>query len=408
MSDLPRQRVQVWLPLFELTPLNAAYARDLQRAQKEWRGEPVIWLLPDIREVKRWYWDFRWFRFWECAVPSETINRILVLHVTEEGFCYPPIGIGLPQSWEGKIPEGLFRKWLNAGRVSLVPGLKEIKTTRPVFEGDRLSYEERLLKVEPGPVVPIVSFDENTGEFTCAWPPPGSHLPSSVSPETESQEICGPVVWEEKPLSPELPTALDRSGSRSVNVWLQWPEPFNEMFPFGGSMDLMFHKALIKRCIEDLNEGKPGVLDEIASWASRFTSQGWTTLELAYIAPTLEARGSKGLLTDIEGKYDIVTESLRELFSHADYCSKFRHQVDIPRVFGWLGYFWWELNQVVNESKEHVPICERCGWVLQGTRKKRYCGPNDNLECFRSRRAEDKRKERQRQKLEAFLKNSPA
>ncbi|WP_173297445.1 hypothetical protein [Thermanaeromonas sp. C210] len=148
--------------MFELSPLNAAYARDLQRAQKEWRGEPVIWLLPDMKEVKRWYWDFRRFRLWECAVPSETINRILVLHVTEEGFCYPPVEIGLSQSWEGKIPEDLFRKWLNVGRVSLVPGCREIKITRPVFEGDRVSYEERLLEVEPGQVMPIVSLVENT------------------------------------------------------------------------------------------------------------------------------------------------------------------------------------------------------------------------------------------------------
>jgi len=46
--------IQIWIPFLWTSPLDATFARDFQRAQREWRGEQYVWLDPDVSEVRRW------------------------------------------------------------------------------------------------------------------------------------------------------------------------------------------------------------------------------------------------------------------------------------------------------------------------------------------------------------------
>jgi len=397
------QAVQLWLPLFEVSVFNDEFRRDLQRAQNAWQGEQFVWLLPDIKEVRRWSWKFDGWHYRELAVPSETLNRIHVVHVTKEGYCFPPYGQGLPDSWNGVIPPELFRLWLNTALPSLIPGRKELKLLRPVFDSDRVKYEERTLEIPPGPVLPIVSFDEKTRRATCKWPP-GDGFPPPVSPEAESIKAMGPFTWERDATLAGCPIALDRSGKMAINVRLRWQQPFNEMFPFGGGPDLMYQHALMRRCVEGVSQGEPAAAREIAARVSEFTARGWTTLELSYVAPTLAVLGEEELLWDIEYRFGIEAQDISQLVEHEDYPKRFQQEVPILRVFGWLGYMWQELNETVNVKGKHIRVCERCGYVIKGTKKKQFCGPDDNIVCYRERRAGDQRRSRQRRSL---LKNSP-
>jgi hypothetical protein len=68
-------------------------------------GEPVVWLLPEIRTPVRWSsGDIR-----NLAVPSEEFDKIDILHVSEKGRIYAP-GVN------GNLPStlaGLLDCWLN-------------------------------------------------------------------------------------------------------------------------------------------------------------------------------------------------------------------------------------------------------------------------------------------------------
>ena len=62
--------VEVWAPLFEVSPLDEVSSGDLQRAHREWRGEDRMWLMPDAKQVERWPVD-EGDRFSECLLPAE-------------------------------------------------------------------------------------------------------------------------------------------------------------------------------------------------------------------------------------------------------------------------------------------------------------------------------------------------
>ena len=49
-----RTPVQVWVPYFWTSPVEAAFKRDLHRAQSQWRGEDRIWLIPGHKRIDRW------------------------------------------------------------------------------------------------------------------------------------------------------------------------------------------------------------------------------------------------------------------------------------------------------------------------------------------------------------------
>ena len=111
--------VEVWEPLFWVSPLNEDFSRDLQRAFLESRGEDRIWLSPSAEKVTRWEdrADPR-LPFRQCQIPSENWNAISVFHVDEQRNVCPKLSyhvdaIENPRGWEGGLPEALYQKWLN-------------------------------------------------------------------------------------------------------------------------------------------------------------------------------------------------------------------------------------------------------------------------------------------------------
>ncbi|NIQ83102.1 MAG: hypothetical protein GTN93_34545, partial [Anaerolineae bacterium] len=134
-SRLP---VQVWAPLFQVSPLDEAFSRDLQRAQREWRGEDRIWLMPGAKRVDRWVVG-KEGDFSECLVPSEEMNLMSVIYVDEDRRLFPPLR--LPDDCQNALPKGLYRKWLNA-TPAFVKGPASVPLAVPVVADDRVSYVE--------------------------------------------------------------------------------------------------------------------------------------------------------------------------------------------------------------------------------------------------------------------------
>ena len=64
--------MQLWLPSLGRSLNFPEVTRDAQRAFKLWRGEPVVWMLPEIRTPVRWSSK----GVWNLAVPTEDLDKI--------------------------------------------------------------------------------------------------------------------------------------------------------------------------------------------------------------------------------------------------------------------------------------------------------------------------------------------
>ena len=70
-----------------------------------------------------------------------------------------------------------------------------------------------------------------------------------------------------------------------------------------------------------------------------------------------------------------------------------RERVPIRRTFGIQGLFWSLLIEALEEGVT-FKSCKRCGKAIQGRKTRAYCGKIENPECFRERRASDRRRAR--------------
>jgi len=375
-----RPMIQLWLPFFPMSPFDGAAARDLQRIKKEWLWETLIYLSPDYKEVSRF--EIRTGEKSRFAaligIPSETTNLIEVINIDEEGNYFPPTGRRIPERWKGKIPENLFQEWLNC-ESPVISNVKEMAAFFPVEKNGQVEFEKKPVVLPPY-IVSSIKIDKSSKNLLLKWPPKNSNLPSSISPEAEIAERA----------------RFTNESEYNPRSWLKWPEPFDRLFPVGGSVDFLYHKDVMKKAIEEKDERT------ILSWRDKFVSTIKIRFDLIWTFPKLirdllsgidpDSEPDSGILVDLQGKFNIQVNSLKEMSEHKDYIKKFIQPVEIPCIFGWIGYFWWELSQRAKEKS--VNICERCGNVIIGNENRRFCSKDENLECFRARKAEDRRRER--------------
>jgi hypothetical protein len=362
---------------------SSAFTRDIERAKKEVTFEDKIWLCPGLKETKRWVRKIDGFTFSECAIPSETRNTITIVRVSKERDLYPPFGDGIPETWKAKLPKGLLEKWLNCNGPFSADIGNIINMQVPLFREKKVFFPTIPVQLQPGPIMPNTHINEKGVTFT--WPSPDSYLLDSISPETESFEKFGRYQWNPSKNN-GIDNVLNSYGKTATHIGLSWPPPFNEMFQLGGGVDLIKQKDHMKECIENLEDKK----SEISSMASKFSSQGQTTLEKLVINPTLMTNTHDELFFILEGRYNIVVQNLDELINHKKYKEIFLKTVPVTNIFGWEGFFWWELNNLVNNLNKSVKHCILCGNVISGKKDKEHCGKKDNKPCYNKRRAADK------------------
>ncbi len=390
-------QIQVWALMFEISPFEEAFSRDLQRAKREWRDEDRIWLIPGAERVARWPVG-EGGRFSECLIPSETMNLISVIHVDEGRRTYPPIG--LPEDWPNLLPEGLYWQWLNATPL-ITEGPKSLRLRIPVARGERVSYVEETFYMEAGPIMPIAGVDEQARLTLLAWPQAGAEAVAPVSPETESRQFFGPLRRERvRADGQDIEVVVPEQDSqfRALNVWLRWPEPFGALFPTGGGADLLYHRGLMRSYLDELRDGRyEKILRETEGWVSLFTGEAQAPLGKAWFMPKVLANPDEVLLV-AEVRYDIAADSLEELVRSKRFQEVERTPIMVRQVRGWLGYFWWEFYC---DLSRHVTIrlCQNCGGVIRGGHADRQCCTRlENLECHRQRNAEAQRRGRRRRK----------
>jgi hypothetical protein len=356
--------VQLWLPFLTYSLFDEAFSRDLQRAQKLWNGSHRIWLLPGIKKPSSWSIEVGPFRLNEIAVPSETLNSITILHIDKEGNSFPTLPGLLPAEWRGNIPHNLLKKWLNVG-LKLILGKEEIEFPIPRLKEGFAEYKPTKLKLTPGPRIADI---DREGKFAFRWPPTELNF-DSVSPTTEIKAMSTFLQKDEK------------KADHVINTWIMGTPPFDTLFPTGMDLDTISQLEKMKNCASGRLQ------EEILSWVGKMTTEGWTTRELSWLIPALEAKGSDSVLVDIEGEFNLIHKSIKTLYKDNRYKEIFCTKLPIRRCFGWLGYFWWELKKSI--ESESYAICGRCGEFISGKLGKRFCSKEENSECYRARRAND-------------------
>ncbi len=393
--------VQVWNPFLWVSPLDDTFSRDWQRAQREWRGEEYVWLDSDAQEVKRWLQkEEDGLPQYGCLIPSESINGFWIIHIDEGRKMHPPLP--LSAAWErNTLPEGLYRQWLRT-LPDLIEGCTSLSFLWPVVADGTISYEKREIELAPGPMMTITAVDEDESAITSAWPPPDVKAAPTISPEMESKELYGQLrrttmLVEGKEMNIVV---SDRDPeARAFNFWLQWREPFNMFFPYGGGNDLLYHHAMMKTCIKKIAQGQRDEAKRRAeTWVNRLSGEAETTLERAWFMPKAWTNPDS-VLFDVEGKFNLVFDDLDDLIRSKQFQEILKKPVKVRRVQGWLGYFWWELYQDI-VTNVTIRFCRQCGNILRGRHADvQYCSKQENPDCYRKRNAQQQRKRRKAKSL---------
>jgi hypothetical protein len=83
-----------------------------------------------------------------------------------------------------------------------------------------------------------------------------------------------------------------------------------------------------------------------------------------------------------------------DLLAIEGWSEKMREPIPVRRAWGLIGLFWFLLIETL-EDHLRFGSCRRCGRFLkQTTKRKVFCGPGENVGCYRDRRAATRRKSR--------------
>ena len=116
----------------------------------------------------------------------------------------------------------------------------------------------------------------------------------------------------------------------------------------------------------------------------------------AWFGPILAAEGEEGALSALEVRYGLDAGSIDEASETDAWREIVMRPFPIRRAWGATGLLYGLMLDRLEQGRG-FNACERCGRVLQGKRGKRFCARADDIECFKARRAADRRKERYRQ-----------
>jgi hypothetical protein len=386
-----RPALQVWTPFFWRSPFDEAYARDLKRAQREWRGEHRLWLDKDAKKVTRWRRIDDGMLLFECIIPSETINCFVISHVDGKGRVYPYLP--LPDDWHGSV-SGAYIRWLKESAKIYLINSEYRKMPMPVIKDGDVSIVDAKILMAPEPFPRTISLSDD-GVMKMLWPKTGNA--EMLAPNQELKAVFGEARYERQVIDGhEFLLAVSEKDPqlRAISTQYGWADPFSYMFGEGGGVDLMMHKTFFKKCLDELKGGQTAkAVKEADTWLGVLTSPGRTTIWHSWFAPMAQANQEEALFA-VETQYGVSAKSIQELHGSAEFWRIMNTNVDILVAHDWLGYFWWDLYQ---DLKENVTIrcCEACGRVIRGGHNdRRFCSRRENPECYQKRNTISQRKKR--------------
>lgn len=123
--------------------------------------------------------------------------------------------------------------------------------------------------------------------------------------------------------------------------------------------------------------------------AGAYVSDGFSTrLRASFLPLAMQVHRADEPLRPFWETFGITARTLEEALRS----EKLNELVPVTRAWGGIGLLWALLIDRL-EAALAIRTCE-CGTILRGRRK--VCGPDDNVDCYRARRSEDKRRSRNR------------
>jgi len=323
----------------------------VQNGLAAWWQQDHVWWLPELREERIW----RDGLGHHLARPSSALECTTVFHVGTNGFVY---GSGAEVVFPDRRVGDLLDLWLHAAPDDLV---REV-------------------------------------------PPPESAVGSFPNVGAEGA-LC--YVEREVP----IPAHVRVRGNR----WYSWKSPLETLFPPFTDTLALRHLTTMREIAAMARTDSQRAVREATALASPYVSEGYSTAELTWFLPRVVERGpGEGLMWLVEEppthpfspgtslraqfKKRVLATSLTvdEFLATAEW-GRFRlSQVPVRRAWGPIGFFWALLIDSLESQEDRRGGCERCGGVVIGDKRKRFCGPRDNPDCCRERRAEDQRRSRAR------------
>ncbi len=383
--------VSIWAPIFELSPYDEVYKRDLEAAVSAWDEELIIWLSPEADEVVQWCTQSG---LRECLVPAERFNKINICYVDKERNTYPAVVDR--GRFKQKLPADLYQEWMRA-KPTCKPTPAERSLVFPVVRNGKLQrYASRSFNVVPGPFVPAYAIDRDQRRLLAGWPARDKHGRPTVSPETDSEHVYGRPEFEVNEAGDLTGMAVAQdTGTRGLPIEFHWPGLLGRLLQFGGGPDVHSDRFRMQNYLKHMTGQHNAVLQEVQTIVSRYTQDTSVTTELADFLPKYRAADSSdshaALLGTIEDRYGIKSDSIEEIRRLPKFQDFMKQPVPITRVFGWVGYFWWEFYFAIAELR-YRGLCKHCERPLEPGSKGIYC---QRGECGRSRTAARVRKHRE-------------
>ncbi|MFN8179292.1 MAG: hypothetical protein U0167_15275 [bacterium] len=365
--------IQLWLSNFSSNPFIPAAQRVRQRAYESWRGEDIVWIVPELGPPRTD--QQKGIRV--LALDGDYIERLVVMHVGENGYVWGP-GLGLFPS--GKV-DGLLTDWLNVSGQFLYRGVEHITIDAPDPSAEGIKYRPRRLSLRPIGAMPIKVVDREACKIELRWPPAGTFV-KTISIDQESHERVGPFVRDET--EPELPVFTGKDGRASVLLRCGWPPPFDHLLDFGAGFDAILQLAHMQRIAAQSDSDVEAALIEAQVRSRPFLVTGISNWELAHLWPICAKEGEAGALIAGSVHFNIEGESLRDLLLSEEWRRMAWRPIPIRRAWGFVGLMWALLLDEL-EARRPFRRCKACGRVISKAHGRRFCTRAESAECVKSR-----------------------
>ncbi len=333
-----------------------------------WRSQFDGWRIPDLCS--------RCLRRQSRESTSFTLARTDLCSVGAPMFALPTDG-----------SDGLLDEWLNCEISVCYPPTSITLRDYPHLQDGRIVYTSRQVPVVPAGAFPLEFLPD--GAIEARWPPKDRNY-KTVSPDAESEEIRGPF---DAATFEDLPVGISKKDGRRT-LWFAagWPERIQLLMAGGDGADVFLARQRMIDVAKRARNNLPEALIQATQEASAHVFDGHAPRGWSEFGPLYSESGDEALLFAAED-HDVAASSSNELWGNERFLKVVHDPVFVRRAWGVAGFFWALMLDRLKDGSG-FNSCERCGRIIPGKNGKRLCGPEDNSQCLKKRRADDQRRSR--------------
>ncbi len=418
---LLQRPLQLYLPEVSLSPNQPEIQLALRRAALLWRGEDIIWFLPDILGPVRWLQrdgdtgpfdilpepiDFalRWTAPIKellkhrlvLAVPSKTINCVSVHHVSVQGEMFgcgtwtkfPPTNIG------DFLTDFL---WQEGDGISFYPFPIAAKINRPIIERGKVHFELRDFPIQPCSPMPIkgAKMSKEGVEIEMSFSAPNGLSPI-IAPEVENNHYYRGATR----LDTTFPYMKAGNGELGIATRAHWNGLANVFAHNGINLDDYYYYAQLRDIAAKSTKNLEGCEFRLETLLTPYLAKSNSCIGDCWFGPLYVSKGESAALMDLEGAYNIEKSSLTSLFEDPEAVEELSASVPVDRVYGVIGLAGiLLLTHLKNASL--VRFCENCQKpLINGSANKKNCG-SENPFCSKDRSKKYQRRSRARKSMKS-------